>query len=92
VQRCGGSAGVYVVPLEPEEFALSEAAVEGQNVEGFEAVFGLAGRGYELARLVGESGCISGFSGLGALTLAALRGKRASLMASLRALWRVTWM
>ena len=34
----------------------------------------------------GESGCISGFSGLGALTLAALRGMRASLTAFLKGL------
>ena len=66
--------------------------MEGQDVEGFEAVFGFAGRGYELARLVWRERVYFGFFGSRALTLAALRGMRASLMASLRALWSVTWM
>jgi hypothetical protein len=76
-----------------EEFALPEATVQGQDVE-FASKRSPVSRAVamSLRAWTGESGSISGFSGLGARTLAALRGVRASLTASLKALWRVTWM
>ena len=66
--------------------------MQGKHVEGFETVSGLTRRCEELARLVGGERVDFRFCGFRGPYGAALRGMRASLTASPRAFWRVTWM